>query len=148
MGNLRFMSTATLERGLDGSEERFADYYFAIYHCSPDEPAGINERRVQLRHEFPTKAIPVGKRFVLQGEPAFLALAAYYQALINDETSANDFRSYMSERLNAIIGAHRDSQSLPIPIDLTEGQLSNDQHLELLTCIAISNGQIVSNLEC
>ena len=28
MGDLRFMSTAALERGLDGSEERFASYFF------------------------------------------------------------------------------------------------------------------------
>ena len=128
---------------LDGSEERFAAYFFAIYHCSADERAGINERREQLRQEFPTKAIPVGQRFVLAGEAAFLALAAYYQALISCETSADNFRAYSNERLDAIKIAHRNSQSLPIPIDLMEGQLSQDRGLEFLTCIAISNGQVV-----
>ena len=144
MGDLRFMSTAALERGLDGSEERFASYFFAIYHCSPDEPAGIHERREQLRQAFPTKVTPVGQRFMLAGEPAYLALAAYYQALIICETLTDDFRAYASERLDAITKAHRDSQSLPIPIDLTEGQLSQDFRLKFLTCIALSNGQIVS----
>jgi hypothetical protein len=143
MSDLRFMSTATLESGLDGSEERFAIYFFAIYHCSPDEPAGINERREELRRAFPGKVIPFGKRFVLAGEAAYLALAAYYKALAVCETLTDDFRSYASQRLDEITGAHRDSQSLPIPIDLTEGQLSQDRRLEFLTSVAISNGQVV-----
>ena len=143
IGNLRFMSTAAMERGLEGSEERFAAYFFAIYRCSPDEPAGINERREQLRQEFPSKAIPVGQHFVLAGEAAYLALAAYYQALIICETLTDDFRAYARERLDAITTAHRNSQSLPVPIDLMEGQLSQDFRLEFLTCIAISNGQVV-----
>ena len=143
MGDLRFMSTAALERGLDGSEERFAAYYFAIYHCSPDERGGINELREQLRQQFPTKVVPVGKHFVLTGEAAYRALSAYYQALSICETLTDDYRAYASERLDAIAEAHRNSQSLPIPIDLMEGQLSQDHRLEFLTCIAISNGQVV-----
>jgi hypothetical protein len=143
MGDFRFMSTAALERSLDGSEEQFAAYYFAMYHCSPNEPAGINEYREQLRQKFPTKAIQVGKHFVLTGEAAYLALAAYYQALIDCETLKDDFRAYASERFDAITNAHRDSQSLPVPIDLFEGQLSQDFRLEFLTCIAIYNGQVV-----
>jgi hypothetical protein len=142
IGDLRYVSTAALERGLDGSEERFADYFFAIYHCSPDEPAGINQRRQQLRETLPTKATPCGQRFVLAGEAAYLALAAYYQALIICETLTDDFRAYARERLDAISDMHHDGQSLPIPIDLTEGQLSQDFRLEFLTCIAISNGQV------
>src|SRR5512146_1996 len=106
MRDLRFMSTAALERALDGNEERFAAYFFAMYHCSPDESAGINERREQLRQTFPNKVIPVGQRFVLAGEAAYLALAAYYQALIGCETLTDDFRSYVSERLDAITNAH------------------------------------------
>ncbi len=143
IGDLRFVSTATLERGLDCSKERFAAYFFAIYHCSPDEPTGINERREQLRQAFPTKVTPDGNHFVLAGEAAYLALAAYYQALIICETLTDDFRSYARERLEEITNVHRNSQSLSIPIDLTEGQLSQDPRLEFLTCIAIYNGQIV-----
>src|ERR1019366_1680247 len=83
LGTLIFHSIAALERGLDGGEDRFAAYFFAIYQCRPDErnTGIINERREQLRKQFPDKAIPVGKRFVLQGEPAWIALAEYYQAL-------------------------------------------------------------------
>lgn len=142
IGNLRFMSTSAMERCLDGSEEQFAAYYFSMYHCSPDETAGINEYREQLRQKFPAKVIQVGKRFVLTGEAAYLALAAYYQALIDCETLKDDFRAYASERLEAITKVHRNSESLHAPIDLTEGQLSQDFRLEFLTCIAISNGQV------
>lgn len=144
LGDLRFLSTAALERGLDGGEDRFAAYYFALYHCSPDEPAGINERREELKLRFPDKVIPVGKRFVLTGEPAFQALAAYYQSLVTCETLPDDFRTYASERLVQITTAHQDSQSLSI--DLTEGQLCQDFRLEFLACVAISNGQVVSDL--
>jgi len=142
VGTLVFHSIAALERGLDGTEERFADYYFAIYHCSPDEPAGINEYREQLRKQHPSKVVTVGKRFVLVGEPAWLALAAYYQALIAAETLSDDFRAYSGERLEVFTQAHRNSQSLSIPIDLTEGQLASDHRLEYLTCVALDNGQV------
>jgi hypothetical protein len=144
MGTLIFHSIAALERGLDGGDDRFAAYLFAIYQCGPDEnkPGGINERREQLRKQFPHKAIAVGKRFVLQGEPAWLALAAYYQAVIACETLSDDFRAYVKERLEDCTKSHRASQSLPIPIDLTEGQLASDPRLEFLTCVALRNGQV------
>jgi hypothetical protein len=142
LGTLIFHSIAALERGLDGGDDRFADYYFAIYQCSPDEQAGINEYREQLRAQFPSMVVPVGRRFVLQGEPAWRALAAYYQALTAAETLGDGFRAYAQERLDAITRMHRDSQGLPIPINLTEGQLASDPRLEFLTCIALSNGQV------
>ncbi|WP_158301182.1 hypothetical protein [Janthinobacterium sp. BJB426] len=140
-GNLRFSSITTLERSLDGTDERFAEYYFAIYHCSPDEPAEINDLRKQLRREYPTNAIPVGNYFVLDGEPAYLALVAYHQAMIDSTTLSEEFREYMSECLERITVRHRRSQSLSI--NLLEGQLSHDPRLEFLTCIAIGNGQIL-----
>jgi hypothetical protein len=140
--DLGFYSTAALERGLDGGFDRYSDYIFAIYHCRPDEEAGINDRREELRKLMPTKVVNIGDQFVLMGEAAFQALAAYYQALIACETLSDEYRAYASERLEQIAAAHRASQSLPIPIDLTEGQLSQDHRLEFLTCLAISNGQV------
>jgi hypothetical protein len=142
MGDLCFVSTAAMERGLDGSEERFADYFFSIYHCSPDEPAGINELREQLRQAHPTKVIQVGQRFVLSGQAAYLALVSYYQALSVSETLKDDFRTYARECLDRVTEVHHQSQSLPIPIDLTEGQLNEDHRVEFLTCIALRNGQV------
>jgi hypothetical protein len=39
---------------------------------------------------------------------------------------------------------HNKSQSLPIPINLTEGQLSYDSRVEILTSIALNYGQVVA----
>lgn len=131
-----------MERGLDGSEERFAAFFFALYQCSPDEPAGVNDRREQLRQEMPTKVLPVGKRFVLTGEAAYQALSGYYLGLSLDALNDN-LRDYAKERLEAVTASHRDSQSLRIAVDLTEGQLARDHRLELLTCMSLLNGQVL-----
>jgi hypothetical protein len=142
--HLIFHSTAELERDLDGSEERFADFFFAIYRCSPDHfgpDDGVNEHRNNLRDQFPAQTIAVGKRFILTGQPAWLALAAYYEALALQEPR-EDFRAYAKERLDAVTKLHQDSQSLAIPIDLSEGQLAGDRRMEFLTRVALSNGQI------
>ena len=131
-----------MERGLDGSEERFAAFFFALYQCSPDEPAGVNDRREQLRQEMPTKVLPVGKRFVLTGEAAYQALGGHYLGLSLDALNDN-LRDYAKERLEAITAVHRNSQSLPIPGDLTEGQLAHNRRLEFLTCMSLLNGQVL-----
>lgn len=74
--SLAFYSTAVLERALDGSEEAFARYFFAIYHVRHDEQSGIADYREQLRRDYPGCSIPVGEHFILIGRPAFLALAS------------------------------------------------------------------------
>ncbi len=140
---LRFASTAALERALDGTDACFGRYFFALYHCTLNEPAGIHDLRQQLRQRFPDKVTPVGDRFVLAGEAAFLALAGYHRALVECETLPDDFRAYAAERLAAITETHRKSQALPVPIDLTEGQLAQDKRLEFLTCVALDNRQII-----
>ena len=149
MTDLHFYSTAALERGLDCDkdqfENRFAAYFYALYHCAPDDLAGINKLRERLREQFPTKVISFGRRFVLMGEAAFRALTAYHHALAGAETLSEEFRAYSAEQVREITEKHRNSKSLPVPIDLTEGQLSQDFRLELLTCIAIRNRQIVTN---
>lgn len=146
-GDLCFLSVTALERGLDGGDDRFADYFFALYHCSPDEPSGIKTRREEIREIFPDKAIKVGKYFILTGEAAYLILAAYYQALMISDKFSENFRAYASECLDRVIKGHEDSQSLPIPIDLTEAQLSHNPLLEILTCVAIRNGQVHSLID-
>lgn len=142
-GDLRFMSVVAMEQDLDGSEERFANYYFAVYHCSPDGPASINKYREQLKNAFPTLAVEVGTRFVLTGEAAFMALSSYYKALIDYEEMNEEFKTYAIEFLERLTSLHRKSQCLPVPIALTEGQLSTDRRLEFLTSTALSNGQVV-----
>ena len=143
LGNLRFVSTASLERGLDGSYETFYEYFFAIYHCSYAEDSGIKQRRLDLSKTYPKNVVEVGDYFVLTGEAAYQALSAYYYTITLIETLSEEYKGYMAKRLEEVTSAHKASQSLPIPVDLTEGQLANDKHMELLTCIAIGNGQIV-----
>ena len=143
LGNLRFVSTASLERGLDGGNETFYEYFFAIYHCSYAEDSGIKERRMELSKAYPKNVVMVGDYFVLTGEAAYQALRAYYYTLTITDTLSEEYREYIAKRLEDVTTAHKASQSLPIPIDLTEGQLANDKQMELLTCIAIGNRQVV-----
>jgi len=141
---LRFYSTRSLERRLDGSEERYAIFFYSIYHCMPDEPSGVNERRNAVRQQFPDKSIQINERqFVLVGVPAFQVISAYYQALIACDTLSDDYRAYKKEHLQMVQQAHQDSQSLPVPIDLTEGQLAHDERVERYACIALRNRQIM-----
>jgi hypothetical protein len=141
---LRFNSTAALERGLDGSEERFATYLFSIYHCMPDELSDTNARREELRRQYPNKSVKINeRRFVLVGVPAFQIISAYFQALISCETLSDDYRAYKQEHLALVERKHTDSQSLPIPIDLTEGQLAHDERVERYARIALLNRQII-----
>ncbi len=143
-GNLRFVCAKTLENELDGSESKFEDYFFAMYGCSHKINWGISELRERLSNEYPTNVIRVGNYFVLDGEPAYLALSGYYKALIEASNISEEFREYFKERLEAITSKHNKSQSLPIPINLTEGQLSYDSRVEVLTSIALNYGQVIA----
>ena len=143
-GNLRFVCTRTLENELDGSEIKFEDYFFAIYGCSHKINWGISELREQLSVEYPNNVLRIGNYFVLDGEPAHIALSTYYKALIEASDISEEFREYFKERLEAITSNHNKSQSLPIPINLTEGQLSYDSRVEILTSIALNYGQVVA----
>jgi hypothetical protein len=142
-GNIRFISTTSLEAQLDGCKEKFEEYFFALYHCSYAEKTGIKERREQLAEFYPNNVIKVGEYFVLDGEAAYSALSSYYLALIQAETLSEEYRDYIKGRLEEVASAHRASQSLLVPINLTEGQLANDKRMEMLACIAIGNGQIL-----
>ena len=140
LSKLVFASTDALERALDGSDETYFRYFFALYHCSPDEPAGLNDLRRELRDQFPTCATPVGRHFVLYGEAAFRALHGYYDSMSKAETLPDDFRAYAAERRDEISVAHR--KSLSLSIELSEGQLSRDERLAFYALVALSNGQI------
>jgi len=141
--HLLFASTAALERALDGTDDTYLRYYFAIYHCSPDESAGINRYREQLRQSNPASAAPVGRHFVLWGPEAFKALTFYYELLAAAETLPDDFREHAKQRLSEIAHKHQISQRLEVPIDLSEGQLCDDPALTFYACLALDNRQIV-----
>lgn len=138
---LVFASVSSLEQALDGSEEAYRRYFFALYHCSPDEECALNERRELMRVQYPDKVVEVGQRFVLVGEAAFQIVSAYFQGLAI-QGSPEEFREYAKRRHEVIVRKHRASQSLPVPIELTEGQLSADSDLDFYACLALSNGQI------
>jgi hypothetical protein len=143
-GNLRFVCTRTLENELDGSETKFEDYFFAIYRCSYNGNSGIRDLREQLSKEYPNNVITVGNFFVLDGRAAYIALSTYYKALIESSDLSDELSDYFKERLESITSSHNKSQSLPIPINLTEGQLSYDSRVEIHTTIALNYGQVVA----
>jgi hypothetical protein len=58
-------------------------------------------------------------------------------------TQSDEMRAYWKERFDETIERNRASQSLPVPIDLTEGQLAHDSRMEFLTCIALLQGQVL-----
>ncbi|WP_133065579.1 hypothetical protein [Niveispirillum lacus] len=138
---LLFASTTALERALDGSEEAFQLYYFAMYHCLPEEKNELNTLRTEIQKKYPEKSVMIGRRFVLFGEAAFQIVSSYYHALAL-QGDPDTFREYSIRRTNEITQKHRASQSLPVPIDLSEGQLSNDPNLDFYACLALSNRQI------
>ena len=143
-GNLRFVSTRLLESELDGSESTFEDYFFSIYRHSYKDDSAVKTLREKLCNEYPSNVIRVGNYFVLEGEAAYISLSSYYKALINANHMGEDFREYYEERLAEITKRHNGSQSLRIPAKLTEGQLSYDSRVELLTSIALNYGQVVA----
>ncbi len=139
--NVAFASTAQLERALDGSDESFRAYYFALYHLYPEESCDFNRFRQRLCTAHPDQAVAVGRYHVLWGEPAFQVARSYYSALAAQATP-EEFREYAERRLVAITEKHRASQSLPQPIDMSEGQLNADKELEFFAHLAIGNRQV------
>jgi hypothetical protein len=140
--DLVFASTAALERALDGTTETFDRYYFSLYHCPPEEENNFNAYRRQVSESHPDSSVPVGKHFVLWGKAAFQVVSHYYQALA-EQGSPEEFREYAQRRLLEITRRYQSSQDLPVPIDLSEGQLSADEELEFFTCLALSNRQVL-----
>jgi len=139
---LVYASVASLERALDGTSDAFRRYFFAVYHCAPDEDAGINTLRERLRAENPSDAVAVGDHFVLWGASAFQALSWYYTALTKADSLPEEFREHAAIRLAEITRKHEVSQRLSPPIGLSEGQLAEDSKLNFYACLALSNEQI------
>ncbi len=147
MQDLVFTSVIALEKALDGSDEAYSRYYFALYHCTPDEDAGINDLRRSLRQQYPKNAVSVGRHFVLWGEPACQALRSYYYALSIEESMSDEFRAYARARQQSVEERHSSRRALPVSVDLSEGQLSADEMLDFYACLALSNGQIISKVQ-
>ena len=138
---LVFASTTALEQSLDGTESAFNKYFFALYQSGPDEDCELVKLRTQLKAEYPQDVVLVGDRFVLWGHSAFKVVSSYYFALAS-QADTEEFRKYCKNRYEEVVARHKASQALPIPIGLSEGQLSADQNLEFYACTAIANGQV------
>lgn len=138
---LVYASIRSLENALD-SEDEFRRYFYSIYHCAPHEDAAINKLRAELREKSPNDSTTVGGFFVLFGESAYKALSWYYGEIAKTETLSQEYRDYYAERLVEISLKHSKSQSLPKPIDLSEGQLADDPKMNFLATLALMNGQI------
>jgi hypothetical protein len=140
--NLLFASIPALERALDGTDEAFERYYFALYHCPPDENNQFNAFRDRVSKSHPNDTVSVGTRYVLWGEAAFEVVSHYYSSLAEVATP-DEFRTYAKRRLNEIVRIYQISRNFPEPIDISEGQLSADKELEFFACLALGNKQIV-----
>jgi hypothetical protein len=79
---------------------------------------------------------------ISSGEAAFQVVTHYYQAL-TEQGSPEQFREYAQRRLEEITRRYQSSQGLPVPIDLSEGQLSVDEELDFFACLALSNRQVL-----
>ncbi len=119
------------------TEDDYRKFHFALYGCAPDEEGGINERRREISIKYPEKTVPCGRYFILTGVAAFEALSAFYYSIHLVETLPEDLRAYYLERFEQIKEMHQRSQSLPVPIDLTEGQFGTDKRMEIYVNEAI-----------
>jgi hypothetical protein len=123
-----YTSPSILERTIS-TEDDYRRLHFALYRCSPDDICGINERRKELSIKYPSKTIPCGRYFILIGVAAAEALSAFYYSMHLAETLPEYLRSYYLERFEKIQEMHQRSQSLPTPVDITEGQFGTDKKM-------------------
>jgi hypothetical protein len=121
------------------SNEDFKKYFFSLYRCMPNEDCDLNTRRNKLRIQHPKLVIPVGDNFVLTGQAAYEVLSAHYYSLSMVEEYEEDVKNYYFKRYETVKKVHDRAQSLPVPIDLTEGQLGTDRDFDFYIKEAIVN---------
>jgi hypothetical protein len=121
------------------SNEDFNKYFFSLYRCMPNEECDLNTRRNKLRIKHPELVIPVGDNFVLTGQAACEILSAHYYSLSLVEDYEEDVKKYYFKRYETVKDVHNRAKSLPIPMDLTEGQLGTDRDFDFYIKEAIVN---------
>ena len=135
---LEYMSPKEQEAELR-TEEDFIRYYYSLYRCLPNEKNDFNNRRNQIRIKYPELVIPFGNYFVLTGNAACEILSTYYYSLSLLEDYNDEEKNYYIERYETVKEKHRKSQSLEVPINLTEGQLGTDNKIEFYVKEAVIN---------
>jgi hypothetical protein len=138
---LEYKSPKQLEAEMSSYEE-FAKFYFNLYRCLPDEDNEFNKRRHSIKEKYPDKVVILGEYYVLFGVAAYEILAAFYYSLFLIEGSDDVEKKYYFRRYERIKEAHNKSQSLPKPIDLSEGQLGTDEDISFFINEAIKSRQI------
>ncbi len=135
---LEYMSPKEQEAELR-TEEDFKRYYYSLYRCLPNEKNDFNNRRNQIRIKYPELVILFGNYFVLTGNAACEVLSTYYYSLSLLEDYNDEEKNYYIERYETVKEKHRKSQSLDVPINLTEGQLGTDNNIEFYVKEAVIN---------
>jgi hypothetical protein len=138
---LDYKSPKQLENEMNTYEE-FNHFYFNLYRCLPDEECEFNKRRQAIKEKYPDKVIQFGDYYVLNGVAAYEIISAFYYSLSLVEDYEEDVKKYYFKRYEQVKQAHKSAQSLPIPIDLTEGQLGTDSDIEFFVNEAIISRQI------
>ncbi len=121
------------------TEEDFHRYFFSLYRCSPTERNEFNNRRNQVRIKYPKMVIPFGSNFILTGQAAYEIMSAYYYSLSLVEGYTKEEKNYYFGRYESVKLMYEKSQSLPVPINLTEGQLGTDEMVAFYFKEAIIN---------
>ncbi len=83
--------------------------------------------------------IPFGEYFILTGQAAYEIMSTYYYTLSLVTEFSEKEKNYYFDRFNSVKQMHEKSQSLPFPIDMTEGQLGTDENIEFYIKEAIIN---------
>jgi hypothetical protein len=133
---LIYVPPSHIERNI-ATEQDYRELHYAIYCCSPDDQGGINQRRTELSIKYPDKIVPCGQYFILTGVAAAEALTAFYYSVHLEDSLPEELRDYYFNRYQTVKEMHEKSQSLPVPIDLTERQFATDKRMELYVTEAI-----------
>lgn len=139
--SLEYRSPRQLESSMNSAED-FHHFYYSLYRCSPDEENDFNRRRNEVSLKYPDLALPFGDYFVLQGNAAAEILSTFYYSLTLVDDIDDEKKKYYSSRYQHVTERNQASQSLPFPLNLTEGQLGTDENMELMVHEAIMSKQI------
>ena len=135
---LEYKSPKELESEIS-SDEDFYKFFYSLYRCLPNERNDFNNRRNQIRIKYPELVIPVGNNFILIGEAAYEILTAHFYSLSLIVECEEDVKKYYFKRYEQVKEIHKQSQSLPVKIDLTEGQMGTDKDFEFYIKQAVLN---------
>jgi hypothetical protein len=128
------------------TEEDYKRYFYSLYRCSPDEKSDFNYRRNAIKEKYPDLVISFGKYFSLQGVAAYEILSSFYYSLSLIEEYDQETQDYYFNRYEEVKDAHESSQSLPFPINLTEGQLGTDHKFNFYLKEMLVNRQLLIEL--